>query len=206
MSNKDKAVLLVIGWGILLTGLIVLACEVSYQTDLLNRKFDLLHEDIVNLDAEEPERVATVTDATPAEPVEVSKELNIYFGTPSEPQEDTEEIVQASEATETTAFKEEATEEPVEGSGGELEYAGIFELTAYTWTGNPCANGNYPTAGHTVASNYFPLGTRIYIEGMGEYVVEDIGGMATNVIDVYIEGSDNCKQFGRRQAGIYIVK
>ena len=83
---------------------------------------------------------------------------------------------------------------------------GTYELTAYEWTGNPCSNGNYPTEGCTVACNSLPLGTRIYIEGYGEYTVEDRGGMAGNVIDIYMGDYDSCIQFGRRSASIYLLE
>lgn len=83
---------------------------------------------------------------------------------------------------------------------------GIYELTAYEWTGNPCSNGNYPTEGYTVACNSLALGTRIYIEGYGEYTVEDRGGMAGNVIDIYMGDYDSCIQFGRRTAEVYIIE
>lgn len=99
-------------------------------------------------------------------------------------------------------------EEPVEEEVIEPESKtpiGIYELTAYEWTGNPCANGNYPTAGYTVACNSLPLGTRIYIEGYGEYTVEDRGGMADNVIDIYMGDYDSCIQFGRRTATVSII-
>lgn len=85
-------------------------------------------------------------------------------------------------------------------------YAGVFELTAYEWTGNTCANGNYPTTGYTVASNYFALGTVLYIEGYGTYVVEDRGGMANSVIDIYMGDYNTCIQFGRQSANVYIVE
>lgn len=83
---------------------------------------------------------------------------------------------------------------------------GIYELTAYEWTGNPCSNGNYPTEGYTVACNSLSLGTRIYIEGYGDFVVEDRGGMAGNVIDIYMGDYDSCIQFGRRSALIYLLE
>lgn len=95
--------------------------------------------------------------------------------------------------------------EPVEGAG-EGGPAGVYELTAYEWTGNPCANGNYPTEGYTVASNYFPIGTRLYIEGLGEFVVEDTGGMSSNVIDIYMGDVESCMQFGRQTAEVYVIE
>ena len=83
---------------------------------------------------------------------------------------------------------------------------GTYELTAYEWTGNSCSNGNYPTEGYTVACNSLALGTRIYIEGYGEYTVEDRGGMAGNVIDIYMGDYDSCIQFGRHTAEVYIIE
>lgn len=85
-------------------------------------------------------------------------------------------------------------------------HAGTYELTAYTWTGNPCANGEYPTDGITIASNTLPLGTRVYIEGLGERVVQDTGGMGNGVIDVYMDSYDDCIQFGRQSADVYVLE
>jgi 3D (Asp-Asp-Asp) domain-containing protein len=86
-----------------------------------------------------------------------------------------------------------------------MSYAGYFTLTAYEWTGSPCANGNYPSVGYTCASNYFGLGTRLYIEGYGYYTVEDTGGMASNVIDLYYGDPAACLNFGVQGANVYIV-
>ena len=85
-------------------------------------------------------------------------------------------------------------------------YLGNYELTAYEWTGNPCANGNYPTEGLTIASNTLPIGTRVYIEGIGERTVEDTGGMPGNVIDIYMGDPGTCVQFGRQNAEVYILE
>ena len=84
-------------------------------------------------------------------------------------------------------------------------YLGTYELTAYAWTGNRCANGNYPTLNYTIASNSIPMGSRVYIEGYGEFVVEDTGGMSSNVIDVYMGDYSTCIQFGRRTADVYLI-
>jgi len=91
-------------------------------------------------------------------------------------------------------------------SGGWSGIGGVFELTAYEWTGNPCANGEYPIPGYTVASNWFPIGTRIYIEGIGERVVTDTGGMSNNVIDIYMGDPEACYQFGRQTAEVYVIE
>lgn len=88
----------------------------------------------------------------------------------------------------------------------EMTFLGVYELTAYEWTGYRCANGNYPTCNYTVACNSLPLGTQIFIEGMGTYVVEDRGGMADSVIDIYMGDYDTCIQFGRRTANVYVYE
>jgi 3D (Asp-Asp-Asp) domain-containing protein len=86
-----------------------------------------------------------------------------------------------------------------------MTYLGDYQLTAYEWTGNPCANGNYPTEGLTIASNTLPIGTRVYIEGIGERTVEDTGGMPGNVIDIYMGDPGTCVQFGRQSGAVYII-
>lgn len=86
------------------------------------------------------------------------------------------------------------------------QYMGYYELTAYAWTGNPCADGVYPQTGYTVACNDSRLWHRwVYIEGYGTYYCHDTGGMASNVVDIYMGDYDSCIQFGRRGANVYIV-
>ena len=73
-------------------------------------------------------------------------------------------------------------------------YAGTFEATWYCATDMGYTTAPYGSSGRTletaysVASNYFPQGTLLYIEGgglSGTYRVDDTGAMATNVIDFY---------------------
>ena len=82
------------------------------------------------------------------------------------------------------------------------DYIGYFELTAYEWTGQPMADGQYPYYG-AVACNSLALGTWIYIEGYGTFQVCDRGGMGNNVIDIYLGDPYVCEQFGRRGANVY---
>ena len=93
-------------------------------------------------------------------------------------------------------------------SAGTGTYLGCYELTAYMWTGNPCADGVYPECGYTVACNDPSLWHRwIYIEGYGNYYVHDVGGMPSyNIIDVYLGDYDSCVQFGRRSANVYLIE
>lgn len=73
-------------------------------------------------------------------------------------------------------------------------YIGVFEGTWYCATDMGYSTPPYGSSGRTletgysVASNYFPSGTLLYIEGAGvtgTYRVDDTGGMSSNVIDFY---------------------
>ena len=130
----------------------------------------------------------------------------------SEPEISTNDTLEGSEKAFKVEDVELSTEEIKDDSrasesftGPSMTYLGVYELTAYEWTGEVCADGNYPSCGYTVGCNNLELGTRIYIEGYGEYVVEDRGGMADNVIDIYMEDYDTCINFGRRTADVYII-
>ena len=68
-------------------------------------------------------------------------------------------------------------------------YLGTYRCTGYVATGNACASGVMPESGVTIASNSLPMGTRVYIEGIGERVVQDTGGMSNNVIDVFVDST-----------------
>lgn len=120
---------------------------------------------------------------------------------PAEPATEAETVIATVTDAETEA--ETATEAEAETA---LTYAGYYTLTAYEWTGNPCADGQYPQTGLTAASNDPALWHRwIYIEGYGNYYVHDRGGMARSVIDLYMGDADACIQFGRRGADVYLI-
>lgn len=89
-----------------------------------------------------------------------------------------------------------------------MTYVGNFSCTAYTWTGNPCANGNYPVDGYSVACNSLDFGTHIYIEGIGERVVEDRGpsSMPSAWLDIYMDSYDACVQWGVQDRAVYIIE
>lgn len=92
--------------------------------------------------------------------------------------------------------------------GTKRQFLGTFELTAY-YCGTRTSTGTVPTAGRTIAVDpkVIPYGTIVEIEGYGTYIAEDCGGAVKgNIIDIYIPGRENCIQFGRRKANVYIVK
>lgn len=84
----------------------------------------------------------------------------------------------------------------------------IFEATAYCYTGNRTYTGTWPSRG-TVAVDpaVIPLGTRLWIEGYGEGVAEDTGGVIRgHKIDLYMESEDECWAWGRRTVEVRIIE
>lgn len=70
------------------------------------------------------------------------------------------------------------------------------------------ASGTKATANRTIAaSSIYKFGTKIEIEGLGVFTVEDRGGAITgNKIDVYMNSHQEALQFGRRNLRIRIVE
>ena len=91
-------------------------------------------------------------------------------------------------------------EDPVDG-----DFLGTWRVTAYAATGNACANGSMPTTGHTIAHNSLPFGTRVYIEGVGERVVEDRGPayLGSEWCDLYLGDTSTCIQWGDQQRKVW---
>lgn len=70
------------------------------------------------------------------------------------------------------------------------------------------ASGAVAQVGVTIAAdwNIYPPGTVLYIEGMGERIVQDCGGaIKGQKIDVYFESHEEALQFGRQEVRFYIV-
>lgn len=94
----------------------------------------------------------------------------------------------------------------------ELKPVGVYEITAYSYSEGYGENyetttGVKPKPYRTVAvdPNVIPLGTELYIEGIGEVRAEDTGGAVKGkVIDLHI-GYDDCNQFGRQKHEVYIL-
>ena len=65
------------------------------------------------------------------------------------------------------------------------------------------------TPGMTVAADpaVLPMGTRVYIDGVGERVVQDAGGaIRGHKIDLAVEGHQEAVEFGHKVAKIYILE
>ena len=90
---------------------------------------------------------------------------------------------------------------------------GRFKLTAYSGPqlGQPepiTATGTAARAGRTVAVDpkVIPLGSKIYIEGLGERIAEDTGGgVKGNHIDVYLGSVPQAVRFGVQRGTVSVI-
>lgn len=69
------------------------------------------------------------------------------------------------------------------------------------------ASGEKATQGITVAMNKsIPFGTKIYIDGVGERIVQDRGGaIKGNKIDLYFDSHKKALEFGRKTKQVTIL-
>ena len=100
----------------------------------------------------------------------------------------------------------------------DMKHLGKFKITFYcpckkcsgNW-GHKTSSGAYATEGRTVAvdKGVIPHGTKLYIEGYGEFVAEDTGGgVKGKHIDVFLEDHNRCLDdaHGEKYREVYILK
>ena len=92
---------------------------------------------------------------------------------------------------------------------------GQFKLTFYCgctacseqW-GKQTATGTTCQEGRTIAVDptVIPYGSKVHIEGFGDFIAEDCGGaIKGNRIDIYVEDHDRCNALGVQYANVTIV-
>lgn len=121
---------------------------------------------------------------------------------------------------ELTDIIEPILEEPL------LESLGEYRITAYCpceiccgiWAKNRPGGIVYGAAGielqegYSVAAPGLPFGTILYIEGLGEYVVEDRPASWVaekyddKIVDIYFNSHEDAKAFGLQHKEVFIVK
>lgn len=70
------------------------------------------------------------------------------------------------------------------------------------------ASGAIAQEGVTIAADWdiYPPGTVLYIEGLGEYTVQDRGGaIKGQKVDVYFKNHEDALQFGRQEVRIKVI-
>lgn len=86
-------------------------------------------------------------------------------------------------------------------------YSRKLVVKAYAYTGGGrTAMGTRARVGEiAVDSGVIPLGTNVYIEGVGARRAEDTGGnIKGNTIDIYMDSEAECRRWGVRYVTIYI--
>ena len=92
------------------------------------------------------------------------------------------------------------------------KYLGRYSIYAYCPCVKCCgktngitASGTVATEGRTIAAN-LPFGTKLYIDGIGERIVEDRGGgIKGKTIDLFMSDHNSALQFGVRKLDVYEV-
>lgn len=82
----------------------------------------------------------------------------------------------------------------------------VFTATAYHYKGKT-ASGQGVRKGIIAADRrVLPLGTRVYIEGMGEFLVADTGSAVKgNIVDIWFPSRAECIKFGRRKIKLKVI-
>ena len=86
-------------------------------------------------------------------------------------------------------------------------YSRKLVVKAYSYTGGGrTAMGTKARVGEiAVDPKVIPLGSRVYIEGVGARIAEDTGGnIKGNTIDIYMNTLAECRRWGARTVTIYI--
>ena len=82
----------------------------------------------------------------------------------------------------------------------------VFVATAYSLRGRT-ASGEYVREGIIAADpKVLPIGTIVYIEGMGQFIVKDTGGaIKGNRVDIWMPSTRNAMKFGKRKVKLTII-
>jgi 3D (Asp-Asp-Asp) domain-containing protein len=144
---------------------------------------------------------------------QLQEKIEFYTEQEAEAKRKIEEEKKRAEEEAARKAAEEAAQKEAQAKSN-MTYVGKFKITGYdAWcyhcngsTSGLTASGNVAVVGRTVAasSKYFALGTKIYIEGYGEYVVEDRGAFKSNVIDVATDSHSACYNL-TGSANVYII-
>lgn len=80
----------------------------------------------------------------------------------------------------------------------------VRDITMYCDTGNRTASGKWPQPGMVATiSRSIPFGTKVYIEGLGTYVVEDRIGHGSE-FDIFTHSCAEANRFGRQHRRVVV--
>ncbi len=98
--------------------------------------------------------------------------------------------------------------------GVPFKYSKIIDMGASAYSSQDPGNSKYTASGNLLKHGYvsvdpdvIALGTKLYIEGYGYAVADDIGGtIQGNRIDLAMDTRAEALQFGRKSVKVYILK
>lgn len=82
------------------------------------------------------------------------------------------------------------------------------EICCGSYANGYTATGTFATEGRTIAvdKNKIPLGSKVFIDGYGWFVAEDVGGaIKGNKIDIFKTIHQSCLNEGVKYANVYVV-
>ena len=128
-----------------------------------------------------------------------------------------QEAEQAKQVQKKQATKKEEVKEASTPSQGGRTLVGTFRITAYCTEKyqHICgggqgitASGTSVSAGRTIAvdTSIIPMGSRVYIEGIGERIAEDTGGAVNGyVIDLALGTHSEALSFGVQRRQVWLI-
>ena len=205
----------------ILTTLAVITIFLIVTTTKLEKESELIYEETQKI-----ENIEKISEQKPKQDIKIINSTPELTPTPEPVPEPIIEVIveQIPEPTpeQTPEPQPEPEPEPIiesipepvpeENTAPSMTYYGNCVCTWYIDTGSNCANGNYPTPFYSAANNELPFGTKIYIEGLGYFVVEDRGSHQSidteKWIDVYVGTMENgyALGWGERNFDVYIVE
>ncbi len=93
------------------------------------------------------------------------------------------------------------------------KYSRVLTMEASAYSSQDPGNGNYTATGSrlkkgivSVDPRLIPLGTRLYVEGYGYAVADDVGGaIKGHRIDLAYDSRSEALQFGRQTVKVYVL-
>lgn len=93
------------------------------------------------------------------------------------------------------------------------KYSRVLTMQASAYSAQDPGNGNYTATGSrlkkgivSVDPKLIPLGTRLYVEGYGYAIADDVGGaIKGHRIDLAYDSRSEALQFGRQTVKVYVL-
>ena len=88
---------------------------------------------------------------------------------------------------------------------GPGEPLGQFSITCYSLRGTTASGASVAEDGIAVDPRVIPLGSRVYVDGLGWKIARDTGSaIKGNKIDVWNPSSSYCRSWGRQAREVWL--